>query len=221
MPRPVHIDPEILGGIPVFAGTRVPFQTLMDYLKEEQALSAFLADFPTVTREQVVAAQLAEQRPLMLPRFRHRTAGRRAQATLGTTEHLTVRPLLELFETVPLPETGIEPDAMVTNPAFDLALGFRRPRRAQVDMEPRPLGESTTDSNRRRPLIPTEGDHPFQPEGDHPLGWEWIGGRDRPGGWSPSIGILSEDSVDDVRRLRTSGILVLDRRLGVRCRHGE
>jgi len=56
MPRPVHIDPEILGGIPVFAGTRVPFQTLMDYLKEEQTLSAFLADFPTVTREQAVAA---------------------------------------------------------------------------------------------------------------------------------------------------------------------
>ena len=56
MPRPVHIDAEILGGIPVFAGTRVPFQTLMDYLKEEQALSAFLADFPTVTREQAVAA---------------------------------------------------------------------------------------------------------------------------------------------------------------------
>ena len=55
MPYPVHIVPEILGGIPVFAGTRVPFQTLMDYLKEA-LFSAFLADFPTVPREQAVAA---------------------------------------------------------------------------------------------------------------------------------------------------------------------
>lgn len=53
---PVHSDPEILGGTPVFAGTRVPFQTLMDYLEEGQSLSEFLADFPTVRHDQVIAA---------------------------------------------------------------------------------------------------------------------------------------------------------------------
>jgi uncharacterized protein (DUF433 family) len=56
MARPVRSDPEILGGTPVFASTRVPFRTLVDYLKEGQALSEFLGDFPTVTREQAVAA---------------------------------------------------------------------------------------------------------------------------------------------------------------------
>jgi uncharacterized protein (DUF433 family) len=52
----VHRDPEILEGMPVFVGTRVPFQTLIDYLDEGQSLADFLADFPTVNREQVIAA---------------------------------------------------------------------------------------------------------------------------------------------------------------------
>jgi uncharacterized protein (DUF433 family) len=56
MPVAVCTDPEILSGIPVFAGTRVPFQTLMDYLEEGHNLAEFLADFPTVTRDLAVAA---------------------------------------------------------------------------------------------------------------------------------------------------------------------
>jgi uncharacterized protein (DUF433 family) len=52
----VHSDPEILAGTPVFVGTRVPFQTLMDYLEEGDSLADFLADFPTVTRQQAIAA---------------------------------------------------------------------------------------------------------------------------------------------------------------------
>jgi uncharacterized protein (DUF433 family) len=56
MPSPVRTDPDILGGTPVFANTRVPFQTLIDYLEDGQTLTDFLADFPTVTREQAVAA---------------------------------------------------------------------------------------------------------------------------------------------------------------------
>ncbi len=52
----VHSDPEILSGTPVFVGTRVPFRTLVDYLEAGRPLSEFLADFPTVTREQAVAA---------------------------------------------------------------------------------------------------------------------------------------------------------------------
>ena len=52
----VHSDPDILGGTPVFAGTRVPFQALMDYLEAGHPLSDFLKDFPTVTRKQALAA---------------------------------------------------------------------------------------------------------------------------------------------------------------------
>jgi uncharacterized protein (DUF433 family) len=49
-------DPDILGGTPVFRGTRVPFQTLLDYLEGGQTLDDFLEDFPTVTREAAVRA---------------------------------------------------------------------------------------------------------------------------------------------------------------------
>ena len=52
----VHRDPEILGGTPVFAGTRVPFQTLTDYLEHGHPLDEFLDDFPSVTRAQAVQA---------------------------------------------------------------------------------------------------------------------------------------------------------------------
>ncbi len=56
-------DPEILGGTPVFRGTRVPFQALLDYLEGEQTLAEFLDDFPTVTREAAVSAlDLAKSR---------------------------------------------------------------------------------------------------------------------------------------------------------------
>ena len=52
----VYSDPDILEGTPVFVGTRVPFQTLIDYIEEGQPLSEFLADFPTVSQDQAVAA---------------------------------------------------------------------------------------------------------------------------------------------------------------------
>lgn len=52
----VHSDPQIMGGTPVFVGTRVPFQTLLDYLEAGDPLSEFLEDFPTVSRDQAVAA---------------------------------------------------------------------------------------------------------------------------------------------------------------------
>ncbi len=54
--RIVHSDPEILGGTPVFVGTRVPVKTLYDYLEAGDALDEFLNDFPSVTRDQAVAA---------------------------------------------------------------------------------------------------------------------------------------------------------------------
>ena len=52
----VHSDPEILGGTPVFVGTRVPLQNLVDYLSAGDSLEDFLRSFPTVSREQAVAA---------------------------------------------------------------------------------------------------------------------------------------------------------------------
>lgn len=52
----VHRDPEIMGGTAVFAGTRVPFQTLLDYLEGGDSLDTFLDDFPTVSRELAVGA---------------------------------------------------------------------------------------------------------------------------------------------------------------------
>lgn len=52
----VHSDPNILGGIPVFVGTRVPLQALIDYIEGGHSLNEFLGDFPTVTRELAIAA---------------------------------------------------------------------------------------------------------------------------------------------------------------------
>jgi uncharacterized protein (DUF433 family) len=58
----IHSDPDILGGTPVFVGTRVPVRTLLDYLEAGDSLDDFLEDFPSVSREQAVAAlQLAKQ----------------------------------------------------------------------------------------------------------------------------------------------------------------
>lgn len=52
----VHRDPDILGGTPVFVGTRVPVKILFDYLEAGDSLEVFLEEFPSVTREQAVAA---------------------------------------------------------------------------------------------------------------------------------------------------------------------
>ncbi len=52
----VHSDPAILGGTPVFVGTRVPVKTLYDYLEAGDSLDEFLNDFPGVSREQAIAA---------------------------------------------------------------------------------------------------------------------------------------------------------------------
>lgn len=49
-------DPEVMGGTPVFRGTRIPFQTLLDYLEGGETLDEFLDNFPTVTRERAIAA---------------------------------------------------------------------------------------------------------------------------------------------------------------------
>ncbi len=50
----VYSDPDILGGTPVFAGTRVPVRALLDYLEHGRALAEFLDDFPTVEKAQAI-----------------------------------------------------------------------------------------------------------------------------------------------------------------------
>jgi uncharacterized protein (DUF433 family) len=52
--RIITIDPEILGGTPVFSGTRVPIKNLFDYLETGESIELFLEDFDTVQRDQVV-----------------------------------------------------------------------------------------------------------------------------------------------------------------------
>jgi uncharacterized protein (DUF433 family) len=52
----IHCDPDIQGGVPVFVGTRVPLKNLFDSLEAGDALDQFLADYPSVSREQALAA---------------------------------------------------------------------------------------------------------------------------------------------------------------------
>ena len=51
----VNVTPDVMSGTPVFAGTRVPVQTLLDYLEAGESIGDFLEGFPTVKREQVIA----------------------------------------------------------------------------------------------------------------------------------------------------------------------
>lgn len=61
----MHSDPEILGGTPVFLGTRVPVQSLLDHLEGGDSINDFLEGFPTVKREQVVAVLAAFRREVL------------------------------------------------------------------------------------------------------------------------------------------------------------
>ena len=65
----VRCDPDILGGTPVFVGTRVPVQALIDYIEGGHSLDEFLDDFPTVTREIAVAA-LEQAKALLIAHAR-------------------------------------------------------------------------------------------------------------------------------------------------------
>ena len=65
----VNSDPEIMSGTAVFTGTRVPFQSLLDYLEAGHPLPEFLEDFPTVSKEQAIAA-LEQAKEALLARAR-------------------------------------------------------------------------------------------------------------------------------------------------------
>jgi uncharacterized protein (DUF433 family) len=67
IPGVVHSDREILGGTPVFVGTRVPVQALFDYLEHNHSLDEFLDDFPTVRREQALQVLEAAKEHVLAP----------------------------------------------------------------------------------------------------------------------------------------------------------
>lgn len=61
----ISCSPEVMGGTPVFAGTRVPVQTMLDYLEAGETIDDFLEGFPTVTRDQVIG-WLEEAKDLLI-----------------------------------------------------------------------------------------------------------------------------------------------------------
>ncbi len=65
----INIDPEILGGTPVFNGTRVPIESLFDHLEGGVSLDEFLDDFPTVRREQAIEVLSLAEEVLTSSRF--------------------------------------------------------------------------------------------------------------------------------------------------------
>lgn len=62
----IRIDPEILGGVPVFVGTRVPVKTLFDYLEAGDSLALFCEDFPSVSHQMCVST-LEQARTSLVP----------------------------------------------------------------------------------------------------------------------------------------------------------
>lgn len=63
----IHSDPEILGGTPVFVGTRVPMQSLFDHLESGDSIDDFMEGFPSVKREQVIAVLEESRLKLLQP----------------------------------------------------------------------------------------------------------------------------------------------------------
>jgi uncharacterized protein (DUF433 family) len=68
----VHSDPEIMSGEPVFVGTRVPVRNLFDYLEAGDSLEKFLDEFPSVTREQAIAALEIARKAVTAIAYSHR-----------------------------------------------------------------------------------------------------------------------------------------------------
>ena len=66
MQSPISVDKDVLGGTPVFAGTRVPIQNLIDYLEGGDSIDVFLEQFPSVKREQVIGFIEAAREKLLV-----------------------------------------------------------------------------------------------------------------------------------------------------------
>jgi uncharacterized protein (DUF433 family) len=65
----INIDPELMGGTPVFNGTRVPIQALFDYISTGETLEEFLDNFPTVSREQALEVLQLANRLVTTPKY--------------------------------------------------------------------------------------------------------------------------------------------------------
>lgn len=81
----IHVDPEILNGTPVFAGTRVPIQTLLEYLKEGRPLADFLQDFPTVALVRLLSWKRPSKRSSrvrVVPRKRRSSSWTQGSSTI-------------------------------------------------------------------------------------------------------------------------------------------
>lgn len=63
--KDITVDPEILGGIPVFTGTRVPVQNLFDYLEAGDPVAEFIENFPDVTRQQAITVLEASKASIL------------------------------------------------------------------------------------------------------------------------------------------------------------
>ncbi len=72
MEKLINVDKEILGGTPVFMGTRVPVKNLFDYLEEGESIAEFMEDFPTVKKQQINdILQMAHQLLMSLTKIAH------------------------------------------------------------------------------------------------------------------------------------------------------
>ena len=67
----INIDPEIMGGTPVFVGTRVPIQNLFDYIEGGEDITEFIDDFPSISRESAVAVLEMAKKSLTTEKMLH------------------------------------------------------------------------------------------------------------------------------------------------------
>lgn len=110
----IQVDPDILSGTPVFAGTRVPVQTLLEYLEQGRSLAEFLADFPTVTQDQAIAA-LQEAKEALLDRAQRPAHSAVQLLDSWLEEDLTVEGGLESWEEL---KRLLDSDRPSTRPLF-------------------------------------------------------------------------------------------------------
>jgi uncharacterized protein (DUF433 family) len=69
----INIDPETMGGTPVFTGTRVPIQTLFDYLEGGESIEEFIDDYPSVTKDQAIEVLEVAKKTVTTEKLLHET----------------------------------------------------------------------------------------------------------------------------------------------------
>ena len=110
----VQIDPEIMSGTPVFAGTRVPVQTLLEQLERGQSLAEFLTEFPSVTQEQAIAV-LEEAKDALIARARRPAQAAADLLESWLEEDSTVEGGLESWEQL---RQNLDSDRSSSRPLF-------------------------------------------------------------------------------------------------------